>query len=63
MPTDPSVQTPEQREAELRAAGWVRGWVDTMTRRCRLVWQHPDGRRFGDAYGAWCVMRAEKTEG
>jgi hypothetical protein len=59
--TDPSVQTPEQREAELRWAGW--GWLAVCQRDdwpC-FAWfmEAPDGRLFADAYGAWCVMRQE----
>jgi len=68
MPSDPQTQTPEQREAELRAAVW-RDASECLQRSLDLVdagwglfgglWRAPDGRLFGDAYGAWCVMRQE----
>jgi hypothetical protein len=60
MPTDPSVQTPEQREAELRAAGWTQRWYPGW---CALGWVAPDGRPFDvDAETAYIVMRAERGE-
>lgn len=57
MESDPSVQTPEQREQELRAAGWRDDYVVRY-----LTWCAPDGRPFAHNYGAWCVMRAERGE-
>jgi len=60
--SDPQTQTPEQREQELRAAGWIYGWVDVKTRRCRPVWAHPNRRRFYKTDEAWLAMRAERGE-
>ena len=55
--TDPQTQTPEQREAELRAAGWT---LEGRSNDGLEYWLSPDGRLFADAYGAWCVMRQER---
>jgi len=61
MNHDPQTQTPEQREAELRAAGWrADGWIQLFTLGWTKTWQAPSGERYADAYGAWCVMRAER---
>jgi len=66
MNHDPQTQSPEQREAELRAAGWLAWDVWTYDDDYRMndtvssSWQAPDGRLFADAYGAWCVMRQER---
>lgn len=55
--TDPSVPSPEQREAELRAAGWNVAWI----------WTNPEGLELGPSYtcvtsqpGGRCVMLAER---
>jgi len=58
---DPTVQTPEQREQELRAAGWTHRKPNGMLRQPGF-WRSPDNLIFQDAELAYEAMRAERGE-
>ncbi len=62
LKSDPDHQTPEQREGELRAAGWVWALVK-FPLTYRWLWQAPDGvRTFESADAAYRVMLAERDK-